>query len=358
MSSRVRLLAAAALAAGIALAATAALAARAREADSAPLPQHLRDTGLFIAGSTTVRPGVLPYSPQYPLWSDGAAKRRWLWLPPGTAIDASRPDAWEFPRGTRLWKEFSYGTRKVETRFIERLADGSWRFAAYVWNEEGTDAVLAPASGIGALRVAAAPGGRYTVPAEADCHACHEGAAVPVLGASALQLSPDRDPLAPHADAGEGSADLRSLVARGWLRNLPPALLAQPPRIGAASAEERAALGYLHGNCGHCHNDSGAPVPVGLVVAQRAAPGAASSERALHSMLAVSSRFRPTGASADVRLVAPGDAAASVLALRMRSRNPYTQMPPLGTRVVDADALALIERWINHDLKARKEITP
>ena len=28
-----------------------------------------------------------------------------------------------------LWKEFSYD-RRVETRFIERLADGSWRFAA------------------------------------------------------------------------------------------------------------------------------------------------------------------------------------------------------------------------------------
>ena len=73
-------------------------------------------------GSTIRR--NLAFSPQYPLWSDGAAKRRWISLPPGTAIDASRPDAWEFPRGTRLWKEFSLD-RPVETRFIERLPDGS-----------------------------------------------------------------------------------------------------------------------------------------------------------------------------------------------------------------------------------------
>jgi len=32
-----------------------------------------------------------------------------------------------------------------------------------------------------------------------DCRACHEGRTTPVLGFSALQLSPDRDPNAPHA---------------------------------------------------------------------------------------------------------------------------------------------------------------
>jgi hypothetical protein len=344
----------------LALAATSeATLARAKENATAPLPQHLRDTGLFVAGSTSVRPEILLFSPQYPLWSDGATKRRWLSLPAGAFIDAARPDAWEFPRGTRLWKEFAYGTRKVETRFLERVADGSWRFAVYVWNDAGTDAVLAPASGIAAIPVAEAPGGRYPIPAESDCRACHEGAAVPVLGASALQLSPDRDPLAPHADAQQASgADLRGLVARGWLRNLPAKLLADPPRIIASSPTERAALGYLHANCGHCHNDGGSPAPVGLVVAQDAATGAASTARVLQSMLGASSRFRPTGTQATAQLVAPGRADSSVLALRMRSRNPYTQMPPVGTQVADAEGLALIERWINHDLQIRKESKP
>lgn len=141
------------------------------------LPRHLSDTGLFIAGSTQVRPENLAYSPQYPLWSDGAAKRRWLYLPPGTSIDASSPDAWEFPPGTRLWKEFSHG-RPIETRLMERLKDGSWRFAVYVWNADGTDAELAPAEGIGALPAPSAPGGHYRIPSQADCRACHEGAAV------------------------------------------------------------------------------------------------------------------------------------------------------------------------------------
>jgi hypothetical protein len=121
---------------------------------------------------------------------------------------------------------------------------------------------LAPAGGLRDLPAsrssALSPGARYTIPAEADCRACHEGAPVPVLGFSALQLSPDRDPLAPHADdpaARQELTTIDTLIARGLLRNLPPALRA--PRIAASSPVERAALGYLHGNCGNCHNDDG-----------------------------------------------------------------------------------------------------
>ena len=117
---------------------------------STPLPQRLSETGLYAAGSvTTARADNITFAPQYPLWSDGTRKRRWIYLPPGTAVDASHIDAWEFPVGTRLWKEFGYD-RPVETRFIERLADGSWRFATYVWNEAGTDAVLAAEDGAAA----------------------------------------------------------------------------------------------------------------------------------------------------------------------------------------------------------------
>jgi Planctomycete cytochrome C len=312
---------------------------------STPLPVHLRDTGLYVEGaSTQVDPRNLAFSPQYPLWSDGAGKRRWIYLPPGTAIDASRPDAWEFPRGTRLWKEFSLDG-PVETRFIERLADGTWRYASYIWNAERTDATLAPADGVAALAMRGSPRDGYVIPSEFDCRACHEGAAAPVLGFSALQLSSERDPLAPHADA-RTDIDLRNLVARGLVKNLPPALLVAQPRIDVSSPVERAALGYLHGNCGHCHNDNGSPVPVDLTLAQRVEPGAAGAERVLRSMIDAGGRFRLHGSSDAARLIAPGNPQASVLVARVRSRNPQTQMPPVGTRVIDAEALALIERWI------------
>ena len=316
----------------------------ARAYEPRALPQHLRDTGLYVEGGL-IHPDVLPFSPQYPLWSDGAAKRRWIWLPPGTHIDASQADAWEFPRGTRLWKEFAHGGRMLETRFIERGADGAWRFASYVWNADGSDAVLAPATGMREVAAAQSPGGRYSFPSQDDCRACHEGAPVPVLGFSALQLSPDRDPLAPHAERPAGAVDLESLSERGLLRNLPPDLRVRPPRIAASTPAERAALGYLHGNCGNCHNDEGPLAVLEMTLAQRVAaptPGNA----VLRSIVGVESQFRPEGAPADAARIAPGHLAASVIAVRMNSRDPLQQMPPLGTQAVDAEAVALLARWI------------
>lgn len=240
---------------------------------------------------------------------------------------------------------------RVETRMIERLADGSWRFSTYVWKSDGRDAVLASADGE-SVPVAGAPGGRYAVPSEGDCRACHEAAAVPVLGFSALQLSPDRDPRAPHAERADGMEDLWSLVARGLLENLPAKHLVKPPRIEAGSPVERAALGYLHANCGHCHNDpqqSGAGVPVDLLLAQ-AVGDPRSAQRVRTSVLGTGkqTRFRHAGALPQ--------SVSEVLLMRMRSREPRTQMPPLGTAVTDVEGVRLVERWIAG--AARAPITP
>jgi hypothetical protein len=295
-------------------------------ADTPALPEHLRDTGLYADESMSrARPDVLPFSPQYPLWSDGATKQRWIRLPAGSSIDAANPDAWDFPRGTKLWKEFSHG-RRIETRYIERGMDGAWRYASYVWSEDGKDAVLAPVAGVRDMPAPTAPGARYSIPAQDDCRACHEGTTAPVLGFSALQLS----------------SELQSLVATGLLRNLPAELLAHPPRIEAADPTERAALGYLHGNCGHCHNEEGPLAVLEMTLAQRVA-ATAPAGAALRSLASVPSQFRMAGGAARV---VPGRPGASVVALRMFSREPLQQMPPLGTSVVDAEAMSLISRWI------------
>src|SRR5262245_56337802 len=135
----------------------------------------LRQTGLYGDGMQ-VRPDNLPFAPQYPLWSDGADKRRWIHLPAGTSIDASGPE-WSFPGGTRLWKEFSVAGRRIETRVIEREATG-WRFATYAWNAAGTDATLVAPEGA----QVESPRGVYKIPSETDCRGCHEGRATPVLG--------------------------------------------------------------------------------------------------------------------------------------------------------------------------------
>jgi len=340
------------------LAVLALLAAGAASA-AAEAPPRLSDTGLFVPGTPErLRPGVRGFQPQYVLWSDGASKRRWILLPRGASIDARDADAWRFPRGTKLWKEFAVDGRAVETRYIEHRADGGWTFASYVWNEAGSDALLAPERGV-SVAVAGAPGGRYAVPGRFDCLACHGGAPTPVLGFSALQLSSDRDPLAPHAKAAlSDDLDLQRLLSRGLLRGLPDEVAAQPPRIAAGSDLERAALGYLHANCGHCHHRAGGQVPVALTLAQRMAAPAASRAEVLQSLVEAPSRFqppRPLRHPASLPIVAPGQPHASVLVARLQSRQPLIQMPPLGTQVPDAEGLALVQRWIAHDLPSRKE---
>jgi hypothetical protein len=202
--------------------------------------------------------------------------------------------------------------------------------------------VLAPAAGIRDLESPTSPGARYTIPARDDCRACHEGAPVPVLGFSALQLSPDRDPSAPRVDTRNPGVDLSSLTASGRLRGLPLDLLARPPRIEAANATERAALGYLHGNCGHCHNDDGPLAVLEMTLSQRAGVQAHAGP-VQRSLIGVPSEFRIQGGAARV---SPGQPDASVVALRMRSNDPLQRMPPLGTSVPDAAAVSLIARWI------------
>jgi hypothetical protein len=308
-------------------------------------PALLGETGLYRdLARLEVDPRHLAFAPQYPLWTDGATKRRWISLPPDAAVDASDPDAWVFPVGTRFWKEFAFGGRRVETRYLELMPDRRWRYAAYEWSEDGRTASLAPERGRrGAFPVG--EGRAHTIPGVSDCRVCHEaGGGTAVLGFSLLQLSPDRDPGAPHAEADTAAVDLADLVAAGLVVGLPPALVETPPRIAARTPVERSALGYMHGNCGHCHNADG---PLGKLGLQLRHVSGAAVEPGLATTVAQAVADPAPGQSPDAALrIAPGDPARSALAERMGSRWAALQMPPLGTEIVDDDAHDLIREWI------------
>ena len=303
-------------------------------------PRLLSETGLFVSG-TTVDPRNRAYSPQYPLWTDGAVKARWIRLPDGSSIDARDEVQWRFPVGTKFWKEFSFGGRRVETRFLWRARLDAWVFASYVWNEDQTDAVLAPASGI--RNVAAVTDDKsHSIPSIDDCHSCHENGSI--LGFNALQLSTDRDPLAPHAEPlAPGMLTVHTLVEEQRLRSARPDLLANPPRIDAPSPVARAALGYLATNCGICHHD-GAPIDTRLRL--RTAPGQSTDTLLDLLRTAPASWEIPSAAPGTTHFVTPSHPELSSIVARMKSRRPSTQMPPLGTVTVDQQGLALIKQWI------------
>ena len=177
-------------------------------------PQRLSETGLYDS-SGAIDARNLPFVPQYPLWSDGAEKSRWVRLPEGSRIDVSDVDAWQFPVGTKFWKEFTWGGRKVETRMIWKAGEEEWVFATYQWTEDQTDALLAPEAGVSNV-VEIARGKRHSIPGIEDCNSCHRSSPAVVLGFNALQLSDDRDPLAPHAEPlSPAAVTIRSLVETG-----------------------------------------------------------------------------------------------------------------------------------------------
>lgn len=192
------------------------------------LPQRLSETGLYadFAGRV-VAPGLEEFAPRYELWSDGADKRRWIELPAPHAIDSSDMDHWRFPVGTRWFKEFSRDGVRLETRLIWRVADTGNRerdtlFGAYLWADDDGDAYFVP-DGAADVR-----GTDHDVPSAELCKRCHFGEPGHALGYAALQLG--------------DVAGVR---------------LSHPPAAGARFAAPHEALGYLHVNCGHCHNPNG-----------------------------------------------------------------------------------------------------
>jgi hypothetical protein len=277
-------------------------------------PRLLSETGLYAdIASRAIAPGVESFEVRYPLWADGASKTRYLSVP-GT-IDTSDMDRWVFPVGTRAWKEFRVGDVLVETRLLEKLESGEWLRVAYVWNEEGTDAIAVPDG------ESDAGGTAHDVPSSADCFSCHRGARDTLIGVSAIQLT---------------SGSLTALMPR---LSVPPA--AEP--LVPGEGDTRAALGYLHGNCGHCHNDDyplarfrtmRLNMPYGIAVPEdapvyRTAMGAMAN----HDI------------GDTTTIIVPSEPDRSQLYVRMGLRD-MNQMPPLGTEIADESARAAIRSWI------------
>jgi glucose/arabinose dehydrogenase/mono/diheme cytochrome c family protein len=165
-----------------------------------PFPARLSDTGLYTSAARhQTHPGLIPYSVNAPLWSDGADKERFIALPGPAQIDFTASRGWNFPDGSVLVKTFSLdtpaGKRRVETRLMTRQL-GQWAGYSYAWNDEQTDAALVGAAGAERayeVRDAGAAGGRrrqtWRYPSRVECMACHSRAANYVLGLSTLQTN-------------------------------------------------------------------------------------------------------------------------------------------------------------------------
>jgi hypothetical protein len=298
-------------------------AARALSSDR----QRLSRTGLYRdIRSETLEDGVRPYSPSFELYSDGASKQRWIWLPPGSAIDARDMDAWQFPAGTKLWKEFAFSGVRVETRLLEKTgpAASDWLAMAYVWSADGSDAVAAPEGAVDARGTA------HDVPRANDCMGCHGGTESRVLGFSAIQLSHTAPP--GTWSLAELAQERRLVGHAGTVPDIP------------GDERTRRVLGYLHANCGHCHNQHRPPEPEG----RRCFNPRRDFELSLRVGELGSVRDTAVHCTAIGRVIEPGEPESSPLYRRARGDLSLFQarMPPLATETLDPTLLPLLDAWI------------
>ncbi len=305
------------------------------------LPSDLACTGLYNPDDPTqIAADVMPYTPGVTLWSDGAEKHRYLYLPPGSMIDTSAQDAWKFPAGTKAWKEFVVDGKLVETRLFSKRTDATWDSGTYIWDAAGSAATLNTApKGI-------VLDSGYEIPAQKDCDKCHHGGSDRLLGVEAVALAlPDAQ-----------GATLTSLAQQG--------LLSQPPATTTitipedATGKAAAAIGYVHANCGMpCHSSRGLGDETKLVLRLRAdefwaADGSSKPTPVTQLDTYVSTVNQPPTTAAVAQQfpgafrVTPGDHTKSLIWLVAHLRGNY-QMPPLVSHAIDEAGTGKVSAWID-----------
>ncbi|MCA9493357.1 MAG: PQQ-dependent sugar dehydrogenase, partial [Myxococcales bacterium] len=213
-------------------------------------PVLLSETGCVDPNDPTLPgPGLIPFEPNSKLWSDDAAKTRWMAIPDGETVTIGPDGDWDFPVGSVLMKEFQIDGHRIETRLLVRHDDGTWAGYAYAWDAGETDATLVE----GGATVPTTQGD-WRIPSTAECLQCHTQAAGRTLGPRTEQLNRDLD------FGGTTGNQVHTLASIGWFTDAPaehPDLLPALPDPSVPSTVEGRSRSYLDGNCSHCHRPGG-----------------------------------------------------------------------------------------------------
>ena len=333
--------------------------------DTSPktFPRKLSDSGLFAnVAKHEMQPGVIPYSVNSPLWSDGSQKARFFAIPHDDGEDGTTPKisaggnrGWGFPEQTVLVKSFSVDTvdgdpksrRWIETRFLHR-ENKEWVGYSYRWNNEQTDATLVDKGGADIVfKVRTTEGSmvdrKWRYPSRAECMVCHSRAANYVLGLSTPQLNRDHDY---SSSGGPVDNQLRTLEHLGYFKlkrkggkdaafnSDDHPRLANPYDESAPLADR--ALSYLHSNCAQCHVAAGGGNSQMIL-----SFGTKPDKQNLIDADPLHDRFGIT----DAKLVAPGSPERSLVLQRI-ARRGRGQMPQLATSLIDDRAVAMFTEWI------------
>jgi len=311
-------------------------------------PLTLSTTGVFAdLADLSPNPGVVPYEPNLTFWSDHAVKRRWFAIKNTTdRFTFSAEGPWQSPVGSVFVKHFDLELergnpttkKRIETRLLVRTGDGTYG-VSYRWNEQGTEADLAPDEGVGFDLNITDHGNpviqRWQIPSRSQCSTCHTAQVGHFLSLNSRQLN------RPGGLASANGNFISLLGLAGYLDQTPqsPNILPRHVRPDeTAFPLETRVRSYLAVNCSYCHQSG----------------GIGGGEFDLSPYLSLESTGIVNGgtssAGAPYKLVVPGHHEQSVIWNRAAEANGFSRMPPLATSQVDVKGVELLREWIDEKL--------
>ncbi|MEP4076206.1 LamG-like jellyroll fold domain-containing protein [Haloferula sp.] len=330
-------------------------------------PALLSQTGVFTdLPNLTPRAGLIPYEPASKLWSDRAAKFRWIAVPntEGAAgefdeesekITYSEGSEWAYPIGTVFIKHFALpldlrdednpaSLFNLETRFLVRGEDGNYFYFTYRWRDDGTDAdLVSSASESRSIPITAADGSPDTqvwdYPSRTQCVECHQTTSGSVLGMKSRMLNHSIS----YPSTGNTANQLTTLSSLGLFDNGPDfgTLDSELKAVSiddTSSNWEHRVRSYLDANCSFCHRPE-------------SDAGRATFDALLTTPFVLSDIINGSVGAGDLgvpgaKIVTPGSPEESILYLRDASTESSVMMPPTGRRIPDDEYLAILEAWI------------
>ena len=300
-----------------------------------PFPRLLSETGCTSMQDSDARAAnLLPYFVNYPFWSDGVSKSRYIALPSSGLIAFDGSKAPTVPEGTVIVKNFfiqgSNGRPfPIETRLIHKEEE-QWSAFTYAWRSDGTDAELVDSPRD--IEIFARGNTlKWSLLSRSQCDKCHVQSQGYALGLSLEQL--ERPVRYPAGDQSQIDAWVEAGLAT--LTSTRPSPFPGPTIT--PSDLNRQARTYLDVNCASCHQPDG---PGDAEIDLRY--GTPWGEMGLCQVVSE----RDTLNTPDGYLIKPGSPEESVLYQRMNRRDKH-QMPPVGSNHIDRQGLDIIGAWIS-----------
>lgn len=317
-------------------------------------PSTLSDTGLFAdLTDLSPNPGLLPYDPNLPFWSDYAIKSRWFTIPNSGMMTWARDANWTFPTGMLWVKHFDLELtrgdpstkRRIETRVLVKTDSGTYG-VSYRWNEAQTEATLVPEEGVefnlDIIENGVAKVQRWGIPGRTSCLTCHTPQAGGSLSFSTRQLNRYT------SINGFAGNQLQLLHSGGYFSNTPdsPNVLPRhlrPDEVGYPV--EARVRSYIAVNCAYCHRADGTV---------SGANWDGRPELTLADTQLINGAVVNNGGNPDNKLVVPGDIVHSVVLNRIAVANGFSRMPPLASNELDQTSIDLVTDWIANYLPTRQ----